>query len=74
MYKRQALITEKVGSDAWLTDLSVLEKLNDCIDTRTITKFNNIKKKKKQQLACNNHGGFAGGNPPDMNGGQTATA
>ena len=46
-----ALITEKVGSDAWLTDLSVLEKLNDCIDTRTITKFNNIKKKKKQQLA-----------------------
>ena len=22
----------------------------------------------------NNHGGFAGGNPPDMNGGQTATA
>ena len=46
-----ALITEKVGSDAWLTDLSLLEKLNDCIDTRTITKFNNIKKKKKQQLA-----------------------
>ena len=46
-----ALITEKVGSDAWLTDLSLLEKLNDSIDTRTITKFNNIKKKKKQQLA-----------------------
>ncbi len=46
-----ALITEKVGSDEWLTDLSLLEKLNDCTDARTITKFNNIKKKKKVQLA-----------------------
>ena len=46
-----ALITEKVGSDEWLTDLSLISKLNDCMDARTITKFNNIKKKKKVQLA-----------------------
>ncbi len=46
-----ALITEKVGSDEWLTDLSLISKLNNCMDARTITKFNNIKKKKKVQLA-----------------------
>ena len=46
-----ALITEKVGSDNWLTDLSLISKLNDCMDARTINKFNNIKKKKKVQLA-----------------------
>ena len=46
-----ALITEKVGSDNWLIDLSLLSKLNDCIDAKTITKFNTIKKKKKVQLA-----------------------
>lgn len=46
-----ALITDKVGSDEWLTDLSLISKLNDSIDARTITKFNNIKKKKKVQLA-----------------------
>lgn len=46
-----ALITEKVGSDEWLTDLSLISKLNDCLDSRTITKFNNIKRKKKVQLA-----------------------
>ena len=46
-----ALITEKVGSDKWLIDLSLLSKLNDCIDAKTITKFNTIKKKKKVQLA-----------------------
>lgn len=44
------LITDKVGSDEWLTDLSKLEVLNDC-DARTITKFNKIKAKKKAQLA-----------------------
>ena len=46
-----ALITEKVGSDDWLTDLSLISKLKDSMDARTITKFNNIKKKKKVQLA-----------------------
>lgn len=47
-----AMITEKVGSDEWLTDLSLLSKLTDSAnDSRTITKFNNIKKKKKVQLA-----------------------
>ena len=45
------LITKKVGSDAWLTDLSKLSVLNDCMDARTINKFNEIKAKKKQQLA-----------------------
>ncbi|MBR1481346.1 MAG: glycogen/starch/alpha-glucan phosphorylase [Ruminococcus sp.] len=46
------LITKKVGSDAWLTDLSKLSVLNDCLDARTINKFNEIKYKKKQQLAA----------------------
>ena len=45
------LITEKVGSDEWLTDLSKLSVLNDCCDARTINKFNKIKAKKKVQLA-----------------------
>ncbi|MEE0873768.1 MAG: glycogen/starch/alpha-glucan phosphorylase [Ruminococcus sp.] len=45
------LITEKVGSDEWLVDLSKLSVLNDCCDARTINKFNKIKAKKKAQLA-----------------------
>lgn len=45
------LITKKVGSDAWLTDLPKLSVLNDCLDTRTINKFNEIKATKKRQLA-----------------------
>ena len=45
------LITEKVGSDEWLIDLSKLSVLNDCLDGRTINKFNKIKAKKKVQLA-----------------------
>ena len=45
------LITKKVGSDEWLTDLSKLSVLNECTDARTINKFNEIKAKKKQQLA-----------------------
>lgn len=45
------LITEKVGSDEWLIDLSKLSVLNDCLDARTINKFNKIKAKKKVQLA-----------------------
>lgn len=45
------LITEKVGSDEWLTDLDKLTVLNDCLDARTINKFNKIKAKKKVQLA-----------------------
>ncbi len=45
------LITEKVGSDDWLIDLSKLSVLNDCCDGRTISKFNKIKAKKKVQLA-----------------------
>ncbi|MBQ1436992.1 MAG: glycogen/starch/alpha-glucan family phosphorylase, partial [Ruminococcus sp.] len=45
------LITDKVGSDDWLVDLSKLSKLNDCLDARTINKFNKIKAKKKVQLA-----------------------
>ncbi len=45
------LITEKVGSDDWLIDLSKLSVLNDCLDSRTINKFNKIKAKKKVQLA-----------------------
>ncbi len=45
------LITEKVGSDDWLIDLSKLSVLNDCCDARTINKFNKIKAKKKAQLA-----------------------
>lgn len=45
------LITDKVGSDEWLTDLSKLSVLNDCLDARTINKFNKIKAKKKVQLA-----------------------
>ncbi len=44
------LITEKVGYE-WLTDLSKLSVLNDCLDARTINKFNKIKAKKKVQLA-----------------------
>ncbi|MDO4829852.1 MAG: glycogen/starch/alpha-glucan phosphorylase [Clostridia bacterium] len=47
-----AMITEKVGSDDWLIDLSLISKLNEFADdAKTITKFNNIKKKKKVQLA-----------------------
>ena len=46
------LITKKVGSDEWLTDLSKLAVLNDCCDARTINKFNEIKHKKKEQLAA----------------------
>ncbi len=47
-----AMITDKVGSDDWLTDLSLISKLNESVnDTRTINKFNTIKKKKKVQLA-----------------------
>lgn len=45
------LITDKVGSDEWLIDLSKLSVLNDCLDARTINKFNKIKTKKKVQLA-----------------------
>lgn len=45
------LITDKVGSDDWLIDLSKLSVLNDCLDARTINKFNKIKTKKKVQLA-----------------------
>ncbi len=45
------LITEKVGSDEWLIDLDKLSVLNDCLDARTINKFNKIKAKKKVQLA-----------------------
>ena len=45
------LITEKVGSDEWLTNLDKLSVLNDCLDARTINKFNKIKAKKKVQLA-----------------------
>ena len=47
-----AMITDKVGSDEWLTDLSLISKLNESVnDTRTINKFNTIKQKKKVQLA-----------------------
>ena len=45
------LITEKVGSDDWLIDLSKLSVLNNCLDGHTINKFNKIKAKKKVQLA-----------------------
>ena len=45
------LITKKVGSDEWLIDLSKLSVLNDCLDARTINKFNEIKATKKRQLA-----------------------
>ncbi len=45
------LITEKVGSDDWLIDLSKLGVLNNCLDGHTINKFNKIKAKKKVQLA-----------------------
>lgn len=45
------LITDKVGSDEWLVDLSKLSVLNSCLDARTINKFNKIKAKKKAQLA-----------------------
>ena len=45
------LITKKVGSDEWLTDLSKLSVLNKCLDARTINKFNDIKATKKKQLA-----------------------
>ena len=45
------LITDKVGSDEWLTDLSKLSVLNKCLDARTINKFNDIKATKKKQLA-----------------------
>ena len=45
------LITKKVGSDEWLTDLSKLSVLNNCLDARTINKFNDIKATKKKQLA-----------------------
>ena len=45
------LITEKLGSDAYLRDLSELKKLEDKIDADTIKKFNDIKFEKKKQLA-----------------------
>ena len=45
------LITEKVGSDEWLVDLDKISVLNDCLDAKTINKFNKIKAKKKVQLA-----------------------
>ena len=45
------LITDKVGSDEWLINLDKISVLNDCLDSRTITKFNKIKAKKKVQLA-----------------------
>ncbi len=45
-----ALITEKIG-DAWITDLSELQKLKKFVDDKdTIQRFINIKKTKKQQL------------------------
>ena len=45
------LITKKVGSDEWLTDLSKLSVLNKCLDARTINMFNDINATKKKQLA-----------------------
>ena len=44
-------ITQRVGSDKWLKDMSEISKLNDKIDTKSIKEFNEIKFKKKQQLA-----------------------
>ena len=46
-----SFITERVGSDNWLKDMSEISKLNDKIDTKSIKEFNEIKFKKKQQLA-----------------------
>jgi len=46
-----ALLTEKLGSDAYLRDLSELKKLEDKIDSATIKKFNDIKFEKKKELA-----------------------
>lgn len=45
-------ITENVGSDAWLKDLSKLSKLNKKMDDDTVKKFNKIKAKKKKELAA----------------------
>jgi len=46
-----ALLTEKLGSDAYLKDLSELKKLESKIDADTIKKFNEIKFQKKKELA-----------------------
>ena len=45
------LLTETIGSDAYLRDLSELKKLEDKIDSKTIKQFNKIKFEKKKQLA-----------------------
>ena len=45
------LLTDKIGSDAYLKDLSELKKLESKIDSDTIKKFNDIKFEKKKQLA-----------------------
>lgn len=45
------LLTETIGSDAYLRDLSELKKLEDKIDSKTIKQFNAIKLEKKKQLA-----------------------
>ncbi len=47
-----ALITELLGSDAWLTDLSQLSKLRSYADDKAILdRFSNIKHKNKTALA-----------------------
>ena len=46
-----ALLTEKLGSNAYLKDLSLLKDLENKIDSDTIKKFNEIKYMKKKELA-----------------------
>ena len=45
------LLTETIGSDAYLRDLSELKKLDKKINEKTITRFNKIKFEKKKQLS-----------------------
>jgi len=45
------LLTETIGSDAYLRDLSELKKIESKIDADTIARFNKIKFEKKKQLA-----------------------
>ena len=46
------LVAEKIGSDAFLKDLSLIGELREHIDEDTIRRFREIKQEKKKQLAA----------------------
>ncbi len=47
-----SMITDLLGSDEWVTDLSLLKQLEKHVDNEAVlTQFNNIKHQKKKELA-----------------------